>query len=166
MGKQVNKRGLSEILGVSERTLTEWQKEGMPIMASAELRGQENQYDTEAVVKWYVQRELARAQVMSPRDELDRVRTEREKLQLAKDLRELVPAEDLRPALEVYVDDVIGILEGIPDKYAQPLHMTADVEGKHQLLQQLVREIREGLGSYEFSATLGAGGDSAVPPAA
>jgi phage terminase Nu1 subunit (DNA packaging protein) len=64
---------------------------------SAELRGQENQYDVAAVVRWYAQRELARAQASSPRDELDRVKTEREKLALARDRSELVERKQLRP---------------------------------------------------------------------
>jgi hypothetical protein len=61
---------------------------------------------------------------------------------------------------------VIGIVERIPDKYAPLLQQLPDVDGKHQLLRELVREVREGLGSYEFSEDLCPGGDPEVPPAA
>jgi phage terminase Nu1 subunit (DNA packaging protein) len=51
MGKVVNKRELSEILGASEAALTEWQRIGMPMLLDAD-RGHSNSYDTEAVIRW------------------------------------------------------------------------------------------------------------------
>lgn len=53
----VNKQALAEILGKSERTLTTWQKQGMPI-AQDGSRGQSNLYDTAEVIDWLVQREI------------------------------------------------------------------------------------------------------------
>ena len=55
MGEIVNKARLSGILGKSERTLTEWQKEGLPVETHGE-RGQSNTYDTEKVIAWMVTR--------------------------------------------------------------------------------------------------------------
>ena len=166
MGRLVNKRELAEFFEISERSLTEWQKEGMPIHTAGEQRGQEHQYDTAAVHRWICQRELAKAQVRSPRDELDQVKTQREKLALEKDLGRLVERDLLRPLLERYVADCVAVIEGLPDKYAPLLHQVPDVEGKHQLLKEGVREIREALGSYDFCTEAAPGGDAAVPPAA
>lgn len=167
MGRLVNKRELAELFDVSERSFTEWQKEGMPIHQAGEQRGQENQYDAAVVHRWIVQRELAKAQVRSPRDEYDAVRTDRERLALARDRGELVPKRELRPLLERYVGDVVAIIEGVPDKYTPLLQQTPDAEGKHQLLKEAAREIREGLGAYEFCcAESGPGGDPGVPPPA
>jgi phage terminase Nu1 subunit (DNA packaging protein) len=164
MGRLVNKRELSELLDTSERTFTDWQKEGMPIHQAGEQRGLENQYDVAIVVRWMIQRELAKAQVRSPRDELDVVKTERERLALAKDRRELVARGDMRPLLERYVQDVVAIIEGVPEKYAQLLQQTPDTEGKHQLLKEAMREVREGLGNYEFCTEPAAGGDPGISP--
>ena len=162
MGKKVNKGQLQEILGVSHQALTDWQKEGLPIEVVAAVRGQQNQYDTEVVIRWLMQREVAKAQARSPRDELDAVKTERERLALRRDQNELVERREMRPLLERYVQDNIAILEGIPDKYAPLLQQTPDLEGKHQLLKEAVREIRTGLGDYEFCVEPAAGGDPAV----
>lgn len=161
MGRLVNKRELSEIFEISERSFTEWQKEGMPIHQAGE-RGQENQYDTAAVHRWIVQRELAKAQVRSPRDALDAVKTKREELALRKDQGALVERGELRPLLDRFVQDNVAILEGIPDKYAPLLQQTPDLEGKHQLLKEAVREVRQGLGDYEFCANPDAGGGAGV----
>lgn len=58
MGKLVNKKELCEILGKSERTITTWQKNGLPIELEAR-RGQSNTYDTEQVLDWLISREIA-----------------------------------------------------------------------------------------------------------
>lgn len=59
MGRLVNKQELSEILGKSERTLTTWQKNGLPIALDGG-RGAQNQYDTEAVIDWLINREISK----------------------------------------------------------------------------------------------------------
>lgn len=166
MGRLVNKAELADLLDISERTFTEWQKEGMPIHQAGERRGQEHQYDVAFVHRWIVQRELAKAQVRSPRDELDVVKTERERLALARDRSELVLKKELRPLLDRYVADVVAIIESVPDKYVPLLQQTPDAEGKHQLLREAVREIREGLGSYDFCTDAAPGGDPGVSPPA
>lgn len=59
MGKIVNKAELAEILGKSERTLTTWQKNGLPIASDGE-RGSSNFYDVEEVIEWMINREIRR----------------------------------------------------------------------------------------------------------
>ena len=73
MGKSVNKSELAEIFGVSERTLTEWQNDSdLPIKTKG-ARGQANEYDTEAVITWFAQRELNKVGVEGVRDRLARL---------------------------------------------------------------------------------------------
>ena len=48
---RLNKRDLAKKLGVSERILTTWQQEGMPVLEHGR-RGQHNVYDLAAVVRW------------------------------------------------------------------------------------------------------------------
>ena len=87
----VNKRGLSEVLGVSERTLTEWQKEGLPVHFRAE-RGGENQYETAAVIKWHCDRQLQKANQVSAKDRLDNLRADEIEVRMAKDAGNLLDA--------------------------------------------------------------------------
>lgn len=55
MGRRVTKADLAEIVGRDERTLSRWQREGMPVVSVGLGRGNENEYDTEDVIGWLVQ---------------------------------------------------------------------------------------------------------------
>lgn len=151
--KLLNKRGLSEMLEVSEVTLTAWQKETppMPVHELRERIGQENAYRPADVIRWMIERELRRLQVERPGDRLDRLRGDREELELAKLRRTLIPTDEIEPALDQYVTDVLNNLQGIPERYAGLLQAVEDVEGKRQLLEDLVREVRDELGNYTFA---------------
>lgn len=118
----VNKRGLSDVLGVSERTLTEWQKDGLPISVKAE-RGGENQYDTVHVIKWMVDKQVERMKLVSPRDRLDNLRADEIEVRMAKEAGLLVVAAECeqvwaslitsaRVDLQQFVDDVKSKLRG------------------------------------------------------
>lgn len=50
----VNQKKLAAFFGVSDRTIRNWEKEGMPTLGS---HGMGNKYDTAAVIKWYVERD-------------------------------------------------------------------------------------------------------------
>lgn len=62
MGKKVQKKELADILGVTEKTLTTWQKNGMPIEVQGG-RGQRNTYDTESVIEWVCTQRMIKAGV-------------------------------------------------------------------------------------------------------
>lgn len=162
MGRAVNKRELSEILGFSERSLTDWQKEGMPVAEIRESLGHENTYDTEACIKWMLARAEARAAGGTSFDKLNDVRYRRELINLRRDEGEIVLLADIRPAFRTYVNDVLAVLLGLPDKYAQQFELTASVDGKHQLLEDMIADMRDVLGNYEFCAAPAAGGNPGV----
>lgn len=149
MGKIVNKRDLAQIIGVSERTLTEWQREGMP-MVLASGRGSSNQYDTAAVITWRIAREVNGAEKESQKDRLDRLRGDQIELQMAKEIRELIPAAEIEPALGQFISDAVALIAGIPDKYAPIIEAAGSLDAKHAVLEDAVNEIRQLLGSYEF----------------
>lgn len=94
----VNKRELADIFGVSERTLTEYQKGGMPVAESGE-RGQANRYLTEDVHRWLLDRALRGAQNETTKERLERIKGDREELAYANDIGELVPAAEVEKTL-------------------------------------------------------------------
>lgn len=55
-GMQVNKKELSEIFGISERTLTEYQKDPLFPFIEDGGRGQKNLYDTAQVLRYLISR--------------------------------------------------------------------------------------------------------------
>jgi phage terminase Nu1 subunit (DNA packaging protein) len=56
----VSKRVLAATFGISERGLTTLQRAGLPIEQRATRRGQSHRYDTGAVHRWLLARELAK----------------------------------------------------------------------------------------------------------
>jgi phage terminase Nu1 subunit (DNA packaging protein) len=160
-GLALNKRELAEAIDLSERTLTEWQSEGMPILALGGP-GSENTYDLAEVVRWACLREIGKRGIQSAFDRLNDIRAKREEINLKRDLHQIVFIPDIRPAFQRYVNDIMATLIGLPEKYAAQLEQTQGVEGKHQVLSDAVEEIREIMGNYEFSAATHPGGDSAA----
>lgn len=149
MGKIVNKRELAQIIGVSERTLTEWQREGLPMVVNSG-RGSSNQYDTEAVIAWRIAREVNGAQNESQKDRLDRLRGDQIERQMAIESRELITAAEIEPAIGRFIFDAVALLTGIPDKYAPIIEAAGSLDAQHAVLEDMVDEIRQMLGSYEF----------------
>jgi phage terminase Nu1 subunit (DNA packaging protein) len=94
----LNKAALAEALGFSERALTDWQDDGMPILRAGGSRGEANEYDTAAVVAWLLARERRRASADNPRDDLYRSEKRLKDLIIAEKERKLVNAEEVEQA--------------------------------------------------------------------
>ncbi len=143
-GKVVNKRELSEILGVSERSLTDWQAAGMPMLVNAG-RGASNEYDTALVIDWMIQRAKAGASRETQAERLSRVRADREELALARELEEVAPAKDFeqvweehilaaRSRLLLFVDQLAALIESKYGIKVDLLHLQGPVD---EVLQEL-----------------------------
>ncbi len=105
MGMLVNKKQLAEVFGISERSFTEYQRDpSFPIRVNAG-RGRSNEYDTADVYEWLQSRTADKTRE-SAKERLDRLRGDREELNLAKDAGELIPADELSQML---TDVVIAI---------------------------------------------------------
>ncbi|QZA80248.1 terminase small subunit [Deefgea piscis] len=148
MGKIVNKNELAQIVGVSERTLTEWQRAGMPMVLS-KGRGTSNQYDTAQVLSWRIAKALTGSSE-SAKDRLDRLRGDQIERQMEIEARQLVTVADIEPALSQFFSDAVALLTGLPDKYAQIFETAESLDAKHAALEDMIAEIRQALGDYEY----------------
>lgn len=90
----VNKRQLAEILGVSERTITDWQGHGLPIEAIGG-RGLDNQYDTAKVIEWRIQRALAGQKNETGKERLERLQAEDLEMKIDERAGRLVAVADI-----------------------------------------------------------------------
>lgn len=79
---RVTKAQLCEIVCRDERTISRWQNNGMPVLEVGLGRGNENEYDTGAVIEWLVQLAQQRGEKETARDRLDRIKADREELAL------------------------------------------------------------------------------------
>jgi len=134
MAKIVNKRELGEIIGVSEQTLTTWQSEGCPMVTHG-ARGEENCYDTVAVITWRVERAVRQALPESQRDRLTRLQADLIDLQLAEKSKQLVPVDQVEPVWVSRVLAAAAWLQSQPSRLAGILEATPGIEAKRALLK-------------------------------
>lgn len=134
MPKLVNKRDLAELLGVTERTLTNWQKVGMPIHATGE-RGEASEYDVPLVIKWLIKRRLAEARVTTPRDRLADLQGQRIAVELARQRGDLAPSAEYRAAWRALVVEARQTLLALPSAIVPELVQAADADAMHALLE-------------------------------
>lgn len=139
MGRIVNQREMAEILDVSAKSVSLWQREGLPIALETE-NGVENQYDTGAVIRWYVAREVAKATGESEKDRLARLQGDKIELEIAEKRRELIPASEIEPA---WIGQVLAAREAlltIPARVAPLLAHMDSAEAMRDLLDEQIED--------------------------
>ncbi len=144
----VNKRQLSEILGVSERSLTEWQKEGLPVASYADNRGQANEYESSAVIKWMIQREIERLGKEKPRDRLDRLKADAIELDIKERTGELAPATMFERAWSDHILAARTEFLTMPDILATELSAIVGKEIDSDIIAMYINKALEKLASY------------------
>jgi len=150
MGMTVSKVELGEIVGRDERTLSRWQKEGMPVIEFGVGRGNENQYDTQAVIEWLMRQAALNGKKESTRDRLDRLRGDREELALAKDLGEVVIEAEMVERFEAVITAAkIELLNTFPDELAATLSAQYGVQVDDQLIRDPIESILRRLSAYD-----------------
>ncbi len=150
MGRRVTKADLAEIVGRDERTLSRWQREGMPVVSVGLGRGNENEYDTEDVIGWLVQVATLNGKKESARDRLDRLRADREEVALAKDVGLVVAVADLAAEYEAMITAAkVELLHAYPDSVAASLSARYGIEIDESLIREPLEDILRKLAKYE-----------------
>lgn len=160
MGKTVNKTELSEIVGVSQRSLTTWQKNGMPIAMDG-TRGTENLYDTEEIINWMIQREINRRVADHGGDEEKMYEYEAERARLTyhqaniasldEQVKEgrLIPAETVESAWVDFVAAFRAKVLSIPTKAAHHFITLDDLNQIQDCLKEHLFEALAELADYD-----------------
>lgn len=145
MDKVVNQTELAVLHGVTDVTIWQWQKEGMPI-AKVNTRGLSNEYDVASTIEWRVARAEKKIRDESPRDALARAQTKLAEQLFAEKARELVPVAELEPGLVRMVVlarqqllQIIGLMRSVLD----PAQL--------QLLEEHLRQALKDLSRYDPS---------------
>lgn len=153
MGLQVSKAELAEIVGRDERTLSRWQNEGMPVREIGLGRGNENQYDTEEVIGWLVKVAALNGAKESARDRLDRLRADQIELAMAKDLEQLVVAEELIDRFEAMITAAkVELINTFPENLAAELSARYGLDVDEQLIRDPIEAVLRELANYDPDA--------------
>lgn len=164
MGRQVTKAELAEIVGRDERTLSRWQNGGMPTQEFGGGRGNENLYDTQAVIEWLCHQASLNGKKETSRDRLDRIRADREEMALAKDLEEVVIAAELVERFEAMIQAAkVELLNTLPENLAGELSARYGVEVDDQLIREPIEAILRELANYDPDDDAPSDGDSDGP---
>lgn len=139
MGRIVNQREMAEILDVSAKSVSLWQRDGLPIALETE-NGVENQYDTGAVIRWYVAREVAKGANETEKDRLNRLQGDKIELEIAEKRRELIPASEIEPAWAGMILAAREALLSIPDRIAPLLAHLDGVDAMRDLLSEQIED--------------------------
>lgn len=144
----VNKRELSDILGVSERSLTEWQKEGLPVAKYADSRGQANEYDTKNVIAWLIAREIGNYVKEKPRDRLDRLKADAIELDIKERTGELAPAALFERAWGDHILAARTEFLTMPEVLASELSALSGCQIDPDIIQTHINRALEKLSNY------------------
>ncbi|MBB3192059.1 terminase small subunit [Halomonas cerina] len=116
----INKGQLAQMLGVSERSLTDWQSKGMPAEKLGAVRTG-NEYSLTAVIEWLLTRAIS-AGMESAKDRLDRLRGDQLEREMLKEDGVLVSPDDLDAEYAAMVDAARAeLLFNMPDALAAEL---------------------------------------------
>jgi len=137
MAMTVNQTQLAELLGVSDVTLWEWQKLDPPLpMLKQGVRGEANQYDLAAAIKWYAAHEVLKIGRKSAREERDAIDLEIRQLDLAERKGTMVPAAEVKPLWDNRVLTAAAFMAGRHSRLAAMLEASPGIEAKRALLKK------------------------------
>lgn len=94
----VGQEQIAEVFGVAPKTIVEWQEQGMPIAVRGRP-GVPSEYDSDACIAWYVDREVKKVQAEKPQDRLARLQADKIELELAEKRGLLLPADQIEPKI-------------------------------------------------------------------
>ena len=155
----VNKKELSDIVGVAERSLTTWQKNGLPIEIDGG-RGAANQYDTKSVIQWMILREIGKLTVntdgISHDYDEERARLthhQANKTSLEEDVLrgKLIPAETVETVWGDMVSAFRAKILSLPTKTAHMMLAVEKLSDAEDILKDVVFEALTELSEYEHS---------------
>jgi len=148
MGQRVNKKTLAKILDKSERTLTEWQAAGMPMLVNAG-RGSSNTYDTAAVIQWMLDRSASSGATESSKDRRERLQGDLIEAQLAEKSGQLVPADEIVFTWNNMIQSARNILLSMADKLKVEIDTSYATDVDVELINAHTNEALSKLAAYQ-----------------
>lgn len=152
MGRIVNQRELADIMGITQKSLSLWQRDGLPVKLETE-NGLSNQYDTAEVIAWYVARELAKTSGESPKDRLARLQGDNVELELATKRGLLIEASEIEPAWSGMIVAARQTLLSMSARLSQLLAPMDNPDSIRILIDEEVESALGKLANYEDSTS-------------
>lgn len=158
----VNKRQLSQILAVSEETLTQWQRDSnFPIESRA--KGQRgNQYDTGAVIAWLKKREVDNLVTNTQAIDIEEAKRRKlaaeaglAELELSKEQGTVALIDDVAQEFGEQLSNLRAKLLAMPSKTASLVFTAKDVTEAKEILENAMLEALDELVGFRQTETEG-----------
>lgn len=138
---------IAGIFGVSARTITEWQANGMPV-ALLGGPGVPGEYDSDVCIRWLVAREVRKVQGESPKDRLARLQGDDLEIKLETQRGKLIDVGAVEPAMRAAI---VSARERIR---SEPARIAAQMEGlertaREALLRDLLDQVLAKLANWQ-----------------
>ena len=147
----MNQIEAAKLLGVTERTLRNWEKEVPPIPVN-QITDTRVEYDAPMIVKWYVDFKLsqyAKANVGSDKKAAETreafAKAELREIELAKEKGELVPVDEVAEIWLKHVLVVRNTILNFPHQIAISIEDGLSYQEKKQKVQNMVDELLRNL---------------------
>lgn len=152
MGLIVNQVALAEIMGVTKKSISLWQAEGLPVAVKG-VRGKPNAYDTAEVITWFAARTAGKS-LETQKDRLSRVQADRIEMEMATSRGHLVYAAEIAPAWAGIMVAVRQALLSIPASIRSLLDAAVNGDERHAILKEAIEDaLRKLAGDDESSAS-------------
>ena len=154
MGKIVNQRELTEIIGCSGNTIAAWRSEGMPCLATGGKKGAASQYDTEEVFAWA----RARASRTQSPDDIDakyeqarltKLKADNEALDVALKEGSLIEAAAVADVWDRLLGNFRARLLALPAALADELAVLEDPREVQAVLKVTLNQVLEELANTD-----------------
>lgn len=134
----IGQENIAAVFGVAPKTIVEWQEQGLPIAVRGRP-GVPSEYDSEACIGWYVDREVRKVQEEKPADRLSRLKADEIELNLMERRGLLIPADQLEPKLRA------AFIAAREAWLNEPGRLSRAVQGKREEeAEQILQEAFEG----------------------
>ena len=126
-------------------------------MANSGERGQANTYDTTAIIRWLIRREVALSGAESPRDRKDRLSADMMELEMAEKIGGLVLANEVEQQITTLVMAVKTEIVNGNHKLKTEIDTMYGIDTDIALLDEHSRTVLHTLSSYQPELDQGGG---------
>jgi phage terminase Nu1 subunit (DNA packaging protein) len=149
VGYSVNKKQLSDIFGVSERTLTDWQQKGMPVKINAD-RGKSNLYETADVIAWRIGFLVDGEKTVTARERNELACAKIKEIELARLVGDFLKTEDVEFAFGSIITAVRSEFLGGPRKLKSEINKEYGIDVDLRFIQKPFNRVLDRLARFSI----------------
>jgi hypothetical protein len=142
----IGQENIAGLFGVAPKTISEWTETGFPVAVQGG-RGVPAEYESEACIRWLVDREVRKVRAESPKDRLARLQGDQLEIDLAERRGTLIEAATVEPAMKAAIVSARERIRNEPARIAVALEGLGRSE-REELLRKLFDEVLTKLSAW------------------